>query len=318
MPSNYVRGTTFFQDMTSYVPSGWSESHWLRTPDLDLQQAIPVLQNYALKRQQLLAPGIAITYLRVSNDNVFRDSQIVPGLIPLQMAGGPLLTPVAQGNNAQSSGNAGPNNPPLNPLFQGLEPDMDWTAVLMRGEGGAPYTARSLFWIAGVPDSLTIHSNRGIVDPTWLGLFATWTNELTQNWGFLGQDNSNANPPKQITNVIPPPPAGLATVTCPAHGFVSGQQVAVRGVKTIQNLGKQVNVTWQIIVTDANTFQLAGSVNLPQFQYASGGTARLKTRVLIPYAKVIQRRFGSRKRGRPFGLLTGRRRPVHKLLTQPV
>jgi hypothetical protein len=318
MATNFVRGTVFFQDMTSYVPAGWSESHWLRTADLDLQAAIPVLQTYALKRQQMLAPGIAITYLRVSNDNVFRDSQILPGVPAMQLAPGPLVTVIGGGNNAQSSGNAGPNNPPLNPLFTGYEPDMDWTAVLMRGEGGAPYTARSLFWVAGIPDNLTFHSNRGIVDPTWLGLFGTWTAELTNNWGFLGQDNSNANPAKQITNVVAPVSPGLATVTCPAHGFASGAQVAIRGVKTIQNLGKQVNASWQIIVTDANTFQLAGSFNLPQFQYASAGTARLKTRVLIPYAKVIQRRFGSRKRGRPFGLLTGRRRPVHKLLTQPV
>jgi hypothetical protein len=318
MATNFVRGTCFFQDMTSFVPAGWSESHWLRTPDLDLQAAIPILQTYALKRQQLLAPGIAITYLRVSNDNVFRDSQVLPGIPPMVQGNNVLATPQSGSQNAQSSGTSGGANIPLNPLFVGYEPDMTWTAVLMRGEGGAPYTARSMFWVAGIADNLTFHSYRGIIDPTWLGLFATWAAELTTNWGFLGQDNSNANPPKQITNVIPAPPGGLVSVTAPAHGFVSGAVVAIRGVKTIQNLGKAVNATWQIIVVDANTFQLAGSVNITALQYASGGTARLKSKVLIPYSKILQRRFGSRKRGRPFGLLSGRRRPVHKLLTQPV
>jgi len=311
--------------MTSYVPGGWSESHWLRTADLDLGQAIPILQAYALKRQQLLAPGIGITYLRVSNDNTFRDSQILPGIPAMQLAAGPLVTVLGVGNNAQSTGAAGPNNPPLNPLFTGYEPDMDWTAVLMRGEGGAPYTARSLFWIAGIPDNLTFHSNRGIVDATWVGLFQTWVTELTTNWGFLGQDNSAANPTKPITGALPPTPGTPATITSAAHNLTNGQMISIRGVKTIQNIGKGINGTWQVQLitlagggTDPNNFNLVASNNLPLFTYASGGTIRIRTKVLIPFAKVLQRRFGSRKRGRPFGLLSGRRPRVHKALTATV
>jgi hypothetical protein len=194
-----VRGTLFFVDHTSWRATGWSETHYFASNSLSLTEAIVRLDAYAPLRQALLAPGIAVTYARVSDDTVFRDSQITAGyrpLLPVALTATNLFPIDAP---PPSSGAPGPNILPGNPLFANDPSDMAWTAVLMRGEAGAPFIGRSMFWIAGLPDNLTFSFNRGITDATWKGAFDTWANFLTQNFAFLGQDNSNANPPKNIT-----------------------------------------------------------------------------------------------------------------------
>lgn len=307
MPTNFVKATVFFIDTTSYIPTGWSESHYLPQPDLSLDAAIVRVTSYIPKRQSLLATGINVAYVRVSNDNTFRDSQILPGFAPLLGAAvNANLFPVG-GNEGAAQGNQGPAVLPQNPLFPNLESDMGWTSVLIRGEAGAPFTTRAMFWLPGLPDDFTHAANRGITNAQWRTEFDIWANELTQNWGFLAQDNSNANPAKPIVNVTVPVQPGPVSINCPNHGLSSGDLTFVRGVKVIGVSRPPVNALWQVIVTDANNFQLIGSSNLPAFSYLSGGTSRKKTRTFFQYAKILQRRFGMRKKGRPFGLLIGKR-----------
>jgi hypothetical protein len=304
-----VRGTMFFFDHNSFVPAGWSETHWLQTADQPLPTAIQALYALAQVRMGLLASGISISYLRVSNDSIFRDSQIrlgVPALAGLAaLPGGfPITTP------GPPSGGGGQVAQPVNPAQAGDPADMPWTAVLVRGEGGTPFTARSMFWLPGLPDGITWSAQAGITDPNWVAAFVAYKNALVASWGFVGQDNSAGNPFHAIQNAVIVLGSNVV-ITCNSHGFVSGQMVRIKGVKTIGNLGKAVNAIWQIQVTDTSTFSLLGSATTPAFTYLSGGTAQLRSRVIIPYANLLQRRFGSRKKGRPFGLLTGRRRVKH-------
>lgn len=81
---------------------------------------------------------------------------------------------------------------------------------------------------------------------------------------------------KTITGVVAgtpydpgPPivPAGNARVTCPAHGFTNGDSVTISGVVGMTG----INGTAQIIVVDANMFDLSGVTG--SGTYESGGTA---------------------------------------------
>jgi hypothetical protein len=77
-----------------------------------------------------------------------------------------------------------------------------------------------------------------------------------------------------ITNAVNA--AGLVRITCTAHGWDTGQQVTIEGVKgTIE-----ANATWLITVIDVNTFDLQGSVFV--HAYVSSGAAIPE--VVTPYA----------------------------------
>jgi hypothetical protein len=304
----YVRGTIFFADTRSYAIAGWSETHVNMTADISLPAAIGQLAYLGQLRQAMLAPGIIVGYLRVSNDEIFRDSQILPGLAPLianiaNQAG--QLTPT--GGQPPSSGNPGPAFAPGNPLFALDNPDMPWTAVLCRGEGPAPFNSRAMFWVTGLPDELTFSQNRGITDPTWVQAFNAWKGELIQNYGFLGQNNTSTNPAIRITNVDIHQ-LRVQITTNDNHGLVDGDMTLIRGVKTINQLGKAVNGRWQILKTDNTHFDLIGSQVIPAFQYLQGGTSRKQVKTFFRYTNILQRRFGQRKRGRPFDVLIGRQR----------
>jgi len=318
VPTNWVRATHFFIDTQSYIPTGWSETRFLQTPGIDLAQAIIKARTYAGIRQQLLATGIKIAYIRVSNDNTFRDSQIVPGLPAMIGAPtGPLATVIAAGQ-AGPQGAGGGNVVPDNPFFASNPADFDWTAVLVRGEGPSPYTQRSMFWLSGVPDALTWNYQAGITDPVWVSLFNLWVTELKANWAFPAQVPISSQTQISIQNITQTGSPAIVTVTAANHGFSSGNLIRIAGVKTIQNLGRLVNGSWQIQTLDNNNFTLVAGNLLPTFQYGSGGVCTLKIRQLVNFANVIQRRMGSRRRGRPFGLLFGRRRVKRPTLTQPV
>ena len=80
---------------------------------------------------------------------------------------------------------------------------------------------------------------------------------------------------RTITNVVagiepvvePPTPGVNARVTCPAHGFSTGDSCTISGVVGMTG----INGTVQIIVIDANTFDLSGVYG--SGVYGSGGVA---------------------------------------------
>lgn len=69
------------------------------------------------------------------------------------------------------------------------------------------------------------------------------------------------------TEPVAPDPGVNARVTCPAHGFSTGDSVTISGVTGMTG----INVTAQIIVINANTFDLSGVYG--SGSYAGGGTA---------------------------------------------
>lgn len=125
---------------------------------------------------------------------------------------------------------------------------------------------------------LYLHSGFGIV------LITGYTSEtVVTGTVLLRLPNSvvNGSVSRAITNVIPgedaheipgePYPTEVAAVnavvTCPAHGFTDGESITIAGVLGIDG----INVTAQIIVNDANHFQMSGVFGTGI--YVSGGFA---------------------------------------------
>ena len=123
--ANPLRITMFFDDGIT----GWSESHY-DTVSTSLTNAVTFAnQNLVPFRNQLLANGPWLKYIRASYDNVFRDSQVI-------------FTPAP----GTTHGGCTYQN---NPNWATQQAATEWTCVLLRGVGGDLY--RSLFYISGIP-----------------------------------------------------------------------------------------------------------------------------------------------------------------------
>ena len=115
-----------------------------------------------------------------------------------------------------------------------------------------------------------LHSGFGIVRIT---AFTSTTEVAATVLSRLPDSAVNGDITRTITNVV----AGVeatefeaatnAVVTCPAHGFSSGDDVTVSGVTGMTG----INVSAQIIVNDVNSFQLSGVIGYGT--YGGGGTA---------------------------------------------
>jgi len=164
---------------------------------------------------------------------------------------------------------------------------------------GDVYSVRC--WIRGVWDEAV--KTGGVWTPPgpYIPIVNAYLAELFKvSNNFRLQVLNKTNPTKPVQGVT----IG-GVVTSPAHGFTAGARIRISGTKGVAGLNK----TWRVLSVTTDTFTI-GPWLIPAVapvitQY---GTARLLELTLVPitYASVI--RASKRDVGRPFGLLSGRRR----------
>lgn len=262
--------------------AGWSETHYSFTA-ATLPNALNNLIDLAGARAFLLGAGVTLRYLRVSDDDIFRDSRAVNGLSP----------------------NIGPDGAWYNPAFRLQPSDFGYAAAFCRLRGNSDFYARSLY-LSGLPDV-----SQDILHPTPTG--AAWTlafdnyrrTLLGGRYGFKVQQVGGGVGPFQVVSLN----AGLFT-TMVNHGLNPGDLCSITGFQPKTGQGRQNNPNgrWRVsAVPSATTF---GLLNYTQVAFQPTALGRVKKIVYIvtDYRSCTDPVFTKKSRGRPFGLLVGRRR----------
>jgi hypothetical protein len=129
--------------------------------------------------------------------------------------------------------------------------------------------------------------------PTSLGQNGVWTSQALQATKTL----------TAATNATP------IAITITGHGYSTGDTVVVTGV--VGNTA--ANGTWEITVTDANTFTLDGSAG--NGNRTSGGTARLRNNTRVMLASAVTQNIASTGPGRAAWTSVGGANVVTSLVT---
>lgn len=175
-------------------------------------------------------------------------------------------------------------------------------------------TTAMLFSMNSVQGGTTRQTLRGIPDDiVTRGRFtnaAGWFNAFQSLAGALAGTGSGwririlaDNPKKEITLLNPL----TGVVTAAAHGYVENDRVRVSSVRGTN--GGYVNRIWRVANPTANTFELVGWNPPSTFNPdISNAYSRLQSFVFHSISNVNYIRISRRNVGRPFALLTGRRR----------
>lgn len=192
-------------------------------------------------------------------------------------------------------------NTNLTSVATGASNDADFvdTAGLIRYFGPAPYFTNQ--WTRGIPDNCVTTGGRFVPTTAFVTNFNALSTALQAGGnGWVLRNLNQSNPRKVITAVTL---AGVVTAT--AHGFSTGNYVRISRTGGIPGL----NQVWLITVIDTNTFQLVG-VPAGGFtgNYTKPGTAQLQSWIFQAITSATVLRATKHNTGRPFGLLSGRRR----------
>jgi hypothetical protein len=173
------------------------------------------------------------------------------------------------------------------------------TALLVRLIGPQPYFANQ--WLRGIPDAAVTTAGRYTPRASDRTAFLAIRDKLavaSNGWVLRNLNQSNA---KQLITAV----TLLGVVSVAAHGFSSGQSIRISRTGGMPGLNK----VWKIVVIDSNTFQLVG---LPIGGFTGGytkpGTAQLQAYLYQAITDMLPLRATKHNTGRPFGLLSGRRR----------
>lgn len=261
---------------------GWTEQHYSFSANT-LPGALVQLVALANVRINMLGAGVTLRYLRVSDDAVFRDVRSQPGIVP----------------------NVGAHGPYYLGTFANSPSDFGYAAVLMRCQGQSDFYTRSLF-ISGTPDLSQDIEHPTPVGAAWLTQSDIYRNTLLNGaYGFKVQNRDNAHQPIQITALA----AGVFTTLAP-HGLAVNSIVRIRGFRPTSGVAglNNPNGVWRVgAIPSATTFGLLGYTQLA-FVPTAFGNVRLVEYTVTKYTSVAIAGFTKKSRGRPFGLLVGRRR----------
>lgn len=266
MPIN--RATFFFEDSNKH---GWSET--IHSTKSDLTSTMAAARALALLRRDLLGTTAFLTYIRVSDDLVKRDSLIYP--VP---------TGDQEGRTSSEIG-----------------ADLANVSIVTR-LSATPITRRTLY-LRGLPDECVTRSGRFTPTPTWLNRFDRWANELILN-GWACRSRDGTSPLHPIFDVTQVAATGIVTITSTeAHGITLLTPFVIRGCRGCP----QVNGTWTpLTVPSATTLTI--KMNTLLLPYGGGGTVALLSYVLTNINDVKTIRASTRKTGSPFDRPLGRRR----------
>jgi hypothetical protein len=251
---------------------GWSESYVInRNSPSD---AIGPAGDLIIARRKILAWNVELTYLRLSDVSVFRDSRVIT-----------LPPGTSKAYQPELSG----------------EP---WTVVLARLEGTDLY--RKNIYLRGVPDDVLVATAAGSSLSTQYDkdVKAFLAHLIKNQWGFMVRDRNPALQ-GQVTDVDGiTAPGVLAVTTKVAHGLADGDKVIIRGVKG----PKAANGVHEVRVTGAGGVTKFLMLGVDDTRlYVSGGVWRFYSSILkLPDSATIVR-VAKRDTGRPFDSPHGRR-----------
>lgn len=166
-------------------------------------------------------------------------------------------------------------------------------------------TYKAIVWLSGVPDSIITLSGRYVPTPDWtprinavLGLLTNSANE----WGL--HVLNRATPIKTVTNLV----TATGVLTVPAHGWGAAgvvTRIRVRGFAK----PRAANQVWRVTVIDENSVQLNFWTGLsdPQIQ-GNNPVAQQQLFTDVAISSATTGAASKHNRGRPIGLLGGRRR----------
>ena len=256
--------------------AGWGES-WCT--GLDLKTALAKLQDLAKIRANSLATTISIHAFKVSDidPNRARNSSIVKRLdTPIQGK--------AAGQNIKAQ--AQNTNETMDAIDYQIKSATNSTRV---------------FPFRGVPDTWIEASARSADGVTGCDKIEAYLASCSTNgWGFKIYDRTVK--PKQIQTIQNDPVSGLLVIGAPGHTLEPNDLVQIRAFRP----NPMINGRWKVGQKDANTFTLVGSDRF-QADASNMGTWQkytLKIDTIQSYEFIV---CSTRRTGRPFGSLRGRR-----------
>lgn len=177
--------------------------------------------------------------------------------------------------------------------------DYQTTAVCIQLTAGLSGNVRQ--WLRGIGDNFTFEGGRMNEGSAQWDKVKAFCLALAQTSGFICRLKDQNVVKKEIVSGTA---GGIVEVM--NHGYTNGQMIQIQGVE----LPKYANGLWRIAPTGANTFQLVNwSPRVADaVAWKPGGTTQLRAYVDADITAVDPLFSSSRKVGRPFGLLTGRRK----------
>jgi hypothetical protein len=259
--------------------AGWSEDFWISAANV--QDAGDIAAGLARPRANLMGTG-------ARRDNPPVQLKYQRAMDPVN----PSLTDFKQLDMVSEG----------MPWGQGNDPDMPWTRIDVRLDGGAGF--RRVWQVGGVPDVTTQQpwsDNFLLTGGGNLGIQDFFTRMIGAGVGIRYRDRTVEQ--KEIVSITTDPTSGnvvLSTGTVP-HGLIPYQKITLVRCKTRPTL----KGTWSVNVIDAFTFSLSRT-NIRQI--FKDGWCRFRP-VAYGYDKVIAFEVEGKakhKAGRPLYSLVGR------------
>lgn len=260
--------TTFF---FTNLRSGWSETFYSATAT-SLQTALDNSIVLADKRIGCISGPAALNYIRVSDDEVLRDSLI--------------SIPSDRGRY---------NKDLVDPA------DAPFSAVLVRLQSGPLY--RRPWYLRGMPDNVITGGGEYTPSAQWRGLLNALTIELISGRWALKAVNK-VPPPSLTTAAIPLIPfPGQWSFTFPgAVPFTPGSRARVSGARVT----KALNGVWRVVSSAGNLLTLFRADAPASGTWEPTIAVKQLNYQLFPIDQAVVRGGTHRIQGRPFDLHRGR------------
>lgn len=269
-----IRATFFFKDSGGY---GWTET--IHNAGADLTTVLPRALSLATTRRNMLGSTARLTFIRVSDDEVKRDSRVIQ--IP----------------TGDQTARLGPD----------ASSDIANTALVVRMETASPVKRRTLS-MRGIPDGTVSNAGQYTPDGNFSNTFMLWESKLkTDGWSIRSRDG--LQPPHNILTAVQAPTTGVVTITTgDDHDLELGKPLLITGSRG----APQINGTWiPFAIPSLTTFQ----IKITQLMgiYDGGGIVKKLGFVLNAITSAQVMRVSHRIAGRPFDSPVGRRRARSRL-----
>lgn len=169
---------------------------------------------------------------------------------------------------------------------------------------GAP-SYRALVWLSGIPDAVVAQSGKYIPTPSFTGYLNAVISDLVNpanGWALNVLNRAIAK--KAVTNLV----TATGVLRVPAHGW--GPEGTITRIRVMGfSKPKVANKVWRVTVIDADSVQLNFWTGLADPVIAGNNPqAQQQLYTQVPIASAEPGIASKHNRGRPIGLLGGRRR----------
>lgn len=271
-----IQGIMYFK--TNEQVAGWGES-WIA--NTDITSMLAKLAAVAPIRANCLAGNIQIHAYKASNIDPTRTSNQSQSML--------LDNPIsgkAPGTNPADAASLGTNE---------TVDAIDYECL------SSANSSKRIFPFRGIPDGFVAASVRTPAGVAADKLFRNYFAAVkAQNLGY--KVYTRGNPQTIIQNITKDAVTGNLLLTSPGHGLANRNLITIRRLKE----NPMVNGFWRVKVQDANSVLLVGSGKFDADATGSG-TWQLYQPAFDSLESFAYNRISTRKTGRPFGQLHGKR-----------